>query len=360
MRKAFLIYIGISAALAFNSCESEEALTPSNLDSDRVGDFVASADNEYINTIYTKYNCGLMYEYDPILDFAYTAENDDAVALWEQVSLPMVKEEFVDSEGLMSAENVLEYNQYISNALTFIDTTIFQYFGDEGLMVENMPYKVLLCNSVSSAKSLATAILTESDSRYGAQAINVVNCAFNNQSIVFNINEDFLSQETKVANYRKDNFYIFLSRIMEQQDLYEEVPEEFFTLSSPYYGESIEEVYASDFGIDLEDDSEDAETVPTFVDKEWFYEKGFVDARYFYGSSGLSEISGEKVINKSLSFLASEELDVRSFLNEMIHRDEEELLAFPDVIKEKMKVLLTTIEDWGVDMKAFNPALEVL
>ncbi len=355
------IYTGFLACLILTGCESEEdALTPSNADADRVGDFVNSAGNEYVSSVYETYNCGLMYEYDKIEDFAYTAESDDDVAKWANVDLPMIQELFLNDEGVMVADSLVKYNAYVDSALAYIDSTIFNYIDIDSYIATMMPFKVLLSHSIYTETEIYEGILTESDSRTGSQAIHSLNSVFNRHSIVFNVNlESILLNAEK---FKKDNFYIFISRIMEMHDLYDEVPEDFSLLSSSYYGETIEDVYAEEYGIDLEDDADDAETVPDVVDKDWFYDKGFIDAKYFYNDkNGLTTVNDEpKAIKKEYTFVDDLGTDVRSYLNEMLHRNSEELAAFPDGIKEKMLILYNTLENWGVDLLGFNPDLEVI
>ncbi len=362
MKKKLLIYISVIASLVFAGCESEDTLTPSYKDEDRVAIFVNSANNEYVTSIYNNYNCGLLYEFDSILDFAYTASDDVAADLWSDVKLKMIKESFLDENGEMTSENQTLYEIYLDQSLSYINDIIFQYIRKESIIVEYIPFKVLICDEVfvDNQNGIGTDILTESDSRTGESAIGTVNCVYNRHSLAFNVNQDGLLYNAE--KYRKDNFYIFLCRIMEMHDLYQYISEDFFSLSSEYYGMSIEEVYAEDFDIDLEDDSEGAETVPSVVDKDWFYSKGFIDARFFYNdNTGLTTIDGEeKAIKKSYYFLESLSYDVRSYLNEMLHRNAEELLAFPEVIKDKMNALLDFMDEWGVDLIAFNPDLEVI
>ncbi len=362
MKKILLIYISVIASLMFVGCESEDTLIPSNKDEDRVANFVNSANNEYVTSIYNDYNCGLLYEFDPILDFAYIASDDVAAAKWEDVELKMIKESFVDENGEMTSENEVLYQAYIDQSLSYINDIIFKYIKNGSLMADYMPFKVLICEEVlvDNENGLGDDIITESDSRIGKDASGTVNCMYNRHSLAYNVNQDGLLYNAE--KYRKDNFYIFLCRIMEMHDLYQYISEDFSSLSSEYYGESVEEVYAEDFDIDLEDDSEGAETVPVVVDKAWFYSKGFIDAKYFYNDgAGLTTIDGEeKAIKKSYYFVESLNYDVRSYLNEMLHRNAEELLAFPDEIKNKMNLLLDFMDEWGVDLVAFNPGLEVI
>ncbi len=361
MKNSRLKYIGLLLfTVLFAACETEEELTPSYADSNRVEDFLSQAQNAYVNEVYNRFGCGLMYEYDNILDFAYTAENATAAGKWGAIEIPMMQKAFLNAEGEMTSDSLENYNAYVDKGLAFIDSALIQYFGTSGYIATHMPFKVLLSNGIFTTTSVANTVLTESDSRVGTTAENSLNCVYNDNSIVINVNQDGLL--FNADKFRKDNFYIFLVRMLEMHDLYDEIPGEFSDLSSPYYGLTIENVYADEYGIDLDD--EESDTIPDVIDKTWFYGKGFVDARYFYNRSqgiGLTTINGEaKAIRRTYSFVADLETDFRSYLNEAIHRNADELVVYPATITDKMKLLIQTFDEWGVDIVAFNPDLEIL
>lgn len=359
MKINLIIIYTLITAFGLIACKNEEVLTASLLDNDRVGDFVAGSDNSYVQNIYNNYNCGLMYEFDPILDFAYTAENSTTAEKWGKIEFTQIKTQFLNVQGKMTADSLTKYKAYIAETMTFLDSTIFRYFETEGLIAEKLPFKILLAKNIYSVSSALVLTLVESDSRVGSIAEGSLNCLYNDHSICLNVNQDAL--KFNATKYKKDNFYILLSRIMNMNGLYSQIPEEFYSLSSVYYGRSIAEVYAEDNGLDLTNETE-AALVPATVDKSWFYSKGFIDARYFYNSpTGLTKIDGvEKVIKSSYSFLESGSKDVRSYLNEIIHRNSTELQAFPEEIKTKLKILVESLESWGVKIRLFNPDLEVL
>ena len=359
MRNKLKLIYGFFILFVLASCSKEEVLTPSYSDEDRVGNFVDSCDNQYVKDIYSKYNCGLMYEFDPILDFAYTAENSNTAEKWGAVEFTQIKTQFLNSSAEMTDDSLVKYNAYIDKTMTFLDSTLFQYIGDTGVIVDKLPFKVLLAKTIYSPNSLALSTLIESDSRVGSTSIGSLNCAYNSNSIALCVDQDALLYNA--SKYRKDNFYIFLCRILEMNDLYSQISDDFYATSSNYYDMSMVEVYANDSSIDLTDETEVA-TIPDTLSKAWFYSKGFIDAKYFYNTpTGLTTIDGvAKVIKKTYYFVEDGDADVRSYLNEAIHRNSTELAAFPDEVKAKLVILVETLEDWGVKIREFNPDLEVL
>ncbi|MEH0157702.1 hypothetical protein V6R21_26675 [Limibacter armeniacum] len=358
-----LLYFVIPALL-FSSCvEEEAALEPSNIDQDRISTQI-DLSNETIKRIYNDYNVGLLYEYDTTKDFAYVGGTETMAQVWEAVEIPMIKSLYVDETGGMSTDTVSYYQEHLDGALTFLDTTLFSCFDPEGMIASKMPYKVLLSASVyteSQIRGLSGSVLTESDSRYGSKASGPLRSAFNDHSIVFAMDMEHIANSTD--KYVKENFYAFFSRIIGMHELYNAVPAAFFEGKESYYNQEMEGLFREENGYDEED-------ALTLIDKDWFYSKGFVDAQYFYELSSYKYLKDENnqwvkhikplEVAKTPEFAADEFEDVRAYLNEMIHRDASELEAFPENIKDNMRLLLDTFEGWGVNVKAINPDLEVL
>ncbi|WP_143953976.1 hypothetical protein [Robertkochia solimangrovi] len=349
------------------SCEKEDFLEPSNADTDRVAGQIDLSIPE-IKKWYNEFNMGVLYEYHDTLDFAYAASTDDASRIWETVEIPMMRTIFEDTLGNMIPGNETLYEDYLLEAVKFYDTTLFKYFDPNGKIAEYMPYKVLISESIFSPSYVpggAGTILTESEERYSSTSKNGLRVVYNPHSIVMTFNKD--NVEGDIEGYTKDNFYIFLNRIISMHELYNEIPATFFSGKATYYGQDMEIIYREEMDI------EEEKNVYVF-EKDWFYEKGFVDAQYFYGS-GLrnfyqfydedgnrlpSYIKHEKALVPGYEFVSDKFMDVRSYLNEMMFRDADELLEFPENIQENMKILIDYFEGMGVSILEMNPDLEVL
>ena len=360
MIKNTLIYL-VLIGLGFVSCDSEDTLTPSNADEDRVLSQI-DLSNPDIQNWYTNYGMGVLFEYDNIMDFAYVASSSSEASVWGQVEIPEIKTLFVNDPA--------GYGAYKEEVTSFLSDELFKYFKPNSKIANLMPYKVLLSESVFSPSSVpgeTSHVLTESDSRYSSDAQNGLRSIYNDHSIVFgvNLNEVALDQD----KFIKDNFYILLSRIMRMHNLYDLVPEEFYGAKSIYYGYEMEPIYREENGIG--DDK-----LVFVIDKDWFYELGFIDAKYFFNSElatiyqyydedgnylgVIGSITHPRAIAPDDDFVADKGEDVRAYLNEMIHRNASQILAFPQIVRNNMKILLNLFTDWGVDIVALNPDLEVL
>ncbi|MEL0454672.1 hypothetical protein WJN01_00420 [Flavobacteriaceae bacterium SZ-1-7] len=368
MNRNVFVYL-VFLTLGFSSCETEAELYPTNLDEDRVASQIDFSNSD-VKRLYTDFNMGILFEYNQILDFAYAASSDSEAAQWGSVEIPQVSTLFDNDEtGIVPSENQDDYQTYKNAVVDLLDDNLFKYFKPNTAIAQLMPYKVLVSHSIFTSRNVpgeASNVIIETESRFSSEATNELRTVYNDHSIVFSVNLDDISDVEKFA---KDNFYILLCRIIGMHNLYDQIPNEFYGVKSNYYGLEIEPVYRDEEGID-------EEKLVFVIDKDWFYEKGFIDSKYFFDSEigtiyqyydedgnylgVIGRITHLKAIAPDDEFVNSKEKDVRAYLTEMIHRDADEILAYPQVVRDNMKILLDVLTDWGIDILSLNPDLEVL
>ncbi len=354
MKKHYIIFL-LSSLWFFTACEKEETLTPSYEDVDRVASQV-DLSKPLVKYLYENYQKGLLYEYNDTLDFYYLADTKTVAEKWLNVTVPRVD------------------SQYIDAALTFLDTMIFSYFKEEITVGDNfysgaeimylLPHKMLLAQELYTESSSLFTPVTEADTRSTAD-IGALHGIGNSHSFVFNTDIPTITSSAAQTNsFGKDIMYLLISQVFEINDLYSSLPDEFYSVSSNVYGQDIGDVY-----------EEEGYEIPAnyLVDKDWFYSKGYVDARYFFNKSngglsnyeytqGDSTIYVEKAIfaRSSYSFLSDDAVFVRSYLNECIHTTEDAFDKYPEIILTKFKLLTEYLLDLGVDIVEYNPALNIL
>ncbi|OMP30160.1 hypothetical protein [Mangrovimonas sp. DI 80] len=372
MKKHNILFLLLIAIIAI-SCENEDNLEPSYLDEDRVASQIDVSD-PIINKWYTDLNMGVLYEYDSILDFAYVAGTSNQATTWARIEIPEIRTRFENEAGLIPADQISEYESYKASVTTFLDTALFKYFDASKTIANYMPYKVLISNYVYSPNSVsgeARDVLIESESRKSSSTEGDLRAVYNDHSIVFGVDLDEFTSESTINKYSKDAFYILVSRIISMHNLIDLIPAEFFEGKSEYYAQNMEAIYREE--TEVPDDK-----LVFVVDREWFYSKGFIDAKYFYNSptglttfiqtvdedgnslSIINYIRHRNAIVVSYDFVEDELTDVRSYLSEMIHRNATEIEAFPENIQNNMKLLLDTFTSLGIDIMSVNPDLEVL
>lgn len=405
--KKIIIYAALIGLLV-TACEEEDSLTPSLLDENRV-EVLLEQQGEYgaqplIEKWYTDYNTGVLFEYQDTLDFIYLAASQNSNNVWKDLSFPQIRTMYLDEEGNLPEENIADYMDYVEKGLVFLDTTIFDYILPGSSIAGMMPPKILISASLSG-KASATNYWTEGD--YGVSSNNSANfhSVFNTHAMVFNVNQENL--ELGADSYIKDNFYLFICKLYEQNSLYDRFNEDIYKYSEPYFNTSIMDAYIADYG---EDQEAWTELTPNGkIPLSWLLEKGFIDAEGFYGFSFKSyrettypvdengdyivwdgegsygyirdedgnyyrDEDGNRIkflrvyvyhdyINVDLDndddlFLEDKAEFIRSYTNQLLYSTYDELNAYPDNVKTSLILIANTLIDWGIDLLAFNPELE--
>ncbi|MBD0830630.1 hypothetical protein [Aestuariibaculum sediminum] len=370
MRLPIYVMLLLGGLSVISCSNSEDDLEWTQTEVDRVLTQM-DANNPTVVNILETYNTGVLYEYDRIMDFAYIAGSKVDAETWDKVEIPMLKQKYSDSLGNVLPLEEEVYKAEAGNAITFIDTTLFKYFKPNSIVSELMPYKVLLSDEVylqSRIYGEIGQVLTESESRVRYSAEFGQMAIYNKHSIAFAVNPSDLNSASAIQMRKRDNFYIMVSRIMDMHGLYAQIPASFSEGKSAYYNKEMGVVYREELEI-AEEKRIDV------IDKDWFFEKGFIDATYFYASFGLitfyqyydednnrlpSRIVHPKALRPTYDFVSNRREDFRAYLNEMIHRNANQLQAFPDNIKANIVMLRDLLMSWGVDIVAMNPALETL
>lgn len=348
------------------SCSSEAVLEPSLADTDRVATQI-DLSKPLVKRLYDDLNIGLLYEFNPVMDFAYAAGSAASASKWGDIELTQMKSSFLDADGNLPSTSVVAYRAYVDQLLAYVDANLFQYIHKTELNAQFLPYKILLCDDIYTPTAIPSSVFSDSESRIGVTIIGSLHSVFNIHSLAINLNPaNVAANKTK---FRNDNFYIFLCKFLEVHDLYSKVPEAFYSAKTSYYGKVMEAIYRTEKNID-------ATKLVHVIDKPWFYSKGFVDSKYIVNYPiGLSNyvqrtnedgvtispsITHVNAIRPSYTFVAGIKVDVRSYLDVMIHRNGAEINAYPETVKVNMRLLITMLNDYGVDIRGFNPALDVL
>ncbi len=382
--KKYILAFGI-LSVVMTACSKEDDLTPSLEDRDRAIE-LADQSKPLVKRLVEKFNCGLLYEYDANQDFRYTAEGLSETEKWNDIEMPTIKEDrFTDKDGNSIDEfeyimnfpdrsiTISSYEEHVDAALSFLDTTLFAYYLENSKIAECFPNKILLASQLRAGKETGLEALTISDSRIASYTRDKsLRSVYNRNSIVFNGNMKDIAPS--YDTYKKDNFYVFTVRMMDMYDLYKEFPDELFTSVEPFYGDTIGEAYGL----------EAPYLYSPYIPVEWYHELGFIDTKYFnqwevaykrdystneYYDPYIKSSSGfgsSNRIRPRHMFLMNREEDIRSFLNELIHRSavsDRYKLGFDD-LPENMRLRSRAMADvfisLGIDLRALNPEIESL
>lgn len=383
--KTYILNLVVLLAL-LASCE-EEPLTPSFADEDRA---ITQADKSkpLVAHLVDKFNCGLLFEYDENLDFRYTAEDKTTADKWNSIDFPMMNTvAFEDENGAPISYDfnfpdrtitATNYQEYVDASLNFMDSTLFCYFDASKKIGSQFPNKILLSNELKNNSSTGFYYLEMTDSRTADDTGNAyLRSVCNRNAIVFNGNLQDIARTWE--SYKKENLYVFILRMLTNNDWVNQMPKELFPESvTKLYSDTIGHAY----GYVLT--TENLELAPGFDAEEpidannWYQNLGFIDSYYFntheaqYSTSDESMYSTasegfgteRQILNKH--FFPDKTNDVLSFLNELIHRKAEttdETVGWNDLpapCKARAKGFAQFYINMGIDMVGINPDVAVL
>jgi hypothetical protein len=85
---------------------------------------------------------------------------------------------------------------------------------------------------------------------------------------------------------------------------------------------------------------------------------GTVWEKVYHDDGSYTWVKHYDALKPNFTFVADEEEDLRSYINELMFRDADELAAFPENIKSNLMIIYELVTSWGVDLDAINPELE--
>ncbi len=317
--KKILLYLFLLGLFA-TACQ-EDDLTPSMADTDRVAELL-DTEKALIKKWYDNYNTAVLYEYNDTLDFKYQAGSQSGNSTWSGVSMPEIKSLFLNEDGQLPADSLAKYNEYVDKALVFLDTTLFAYIKTDSRIAKMMPPTLLISASLSSSKTISSPVHFKADYSVPSSEIYNFHALFNRHSMVFNVNQENLELDSD-QNYMKDNFFLMICKLLDQNNLYDEFDTEIYRYSDPYFGVNIRDTYIEDYG---EDREEWTDLTPNGrIKLDWFFSKGFVDAEGFYSgllTSEYSHMETQKNINgKWVELADNESYTNRDENNQWIQQD---------------------------------------
>ena len=242
--------------------------------------------------------------------------------------------------------------EVVDYALEQLDAMVFAYFSDE--FKRRLPHKLLLADMVETGSVNPDNLMSESDVEEEGTVTVIANeysylLAFNKASM-----ESF--SEAKLKDLRDVKLYHLISYVIDKHDLYQEIPESFYSQVNYLHGRSVDSVA-------MEEKELPVGTGPykNYYTPEWYMGLGMALTLHSPNKSASSNLDLRLRIDNSLYF-PDRERDFRNFLCVMIFSDEDDLREFylsSSLFCDRMKIVMQLLEGWGVDVLRINPALEM-
>lgn len=326
MMNKYILFIGITLMLLIGGCEDKEHLTPSLMENDWMEELDMS--NPIVKKYYDTYGVGLMTHYDLNKDLRYNmASATVQEGQWDKLQAPE-----------------LERKTEIDSAFTFIQTTLLQYFVKDEFIRNYFPRKIILARELildNSGNGICEECM-ESDKLVSFLGNNSLHSIYTKSSFAFSVKlATIYYNATNLYDYKMDNLYLFLSCLFRLNNLYDELGNDFYLPSMKNcYSRKLKEVYVE------EGNSEDATDVPV----GWYWEKGFVSNLYMNNPTTANKI----LLDNNFP---DRERDVRMCINQLLFMKSKTWNQYPDQVKERLTVLVSKFDEWGIDIRGVNPVV---
>lgn len=349
MKKIYLLLL----CMGILACNKDEQLTPSNIDKDRLTeqlDLSKPLVKEYKN----KYDVNILLNFSDTLDFKFGMWKTSTRDLWANINISHIAPLEADANLALFDEIVLQcFQDEITTPAklggkTYQSTFKRDYF----------PYKILLADTVTTDGNKTSPDLMLAEAEVMAVSEDTWYGLWNGYEQLFAVSKpqwDKLSTTNK-SNVRKRMLFSFLVNMVNEHNLYKQIPEEFFAPVASLYNTDIK-------ALALLEGAPDHTTSTEYIGVQWYIDKGMVLSKR---SPIATSASFALRLNKSSAlYFPSRNVDVRNFLNVIICENTTSntgpikgyYLKSP-LFKQRMKIMIETLYSWGIDVFAINPVME--
>lgn len=333
--KKYLICLATTLTLA--ACEKEKALTPSLSEQDWSSDLDMT--NPTVKSLWQDYRVGVLTNWNPSRDLLFNLQG-----YWNNLELTKFEEQ-----------------AQIDEAFTFLNESLLSYFTNKEFVKECFPRKILLCGEVflNATTNNLCPQTCESDWRVSEYGNNSLHSIFNEATFAMSVKLSTINFSAENRNnYMRDNMYLFLAFLFERNNLYDELGSDFYiTGMEDCYGRRMSGDAAMNNGEPgvwvAEGGALDTELVPM----SWYLNKGFVPTKYLN-----APIDGQIRIKngsdtRSYRF-PDRKREVLTMINQLIAMSQTDWDQYPAIVQNRFAALVTRFDEWGIDIRSLNPAIE--
>lgn len=328
----------------FIGCDDDDDLTPSLQEIDWVDSL--DMNNPKVKAYYEKYGVGLLTRFDTIRDIRYNINS-----YWNRLKLTK-----------------LERTTEIDSAITYWEEAFFQYFTNDDFIKEYFPRKIILAREVYmdyNSNNTYCPVCEESDARVGSYAVNSLHSIYSKGAFAFSVKMNTIYyNEENYNNYKLDNLYIFLANIFELHNLYDVFGADFYLASmEKCYGRRFsgeKSVWEGEMGVYVE---EGGSPDDLYVDKYWYWNRGFVSTAVVNPVvktgkyKDMVTLRSENGITGLYKF-PDKQREVRTLINQMLFVTQEVWDSYPEIVKNRIAILMKKFDEWGIDIRSINPVME--
>ena len=332
MKKIFII-LSLTASAMLLSCSGEDELSPSLSDKDRLPELLDTS-IPTVKEYKDNYGINMLYQFDDTLDFKFGFYQNATNNLWKKIIVTK-----------------LDTKEKVDFAFEKFNEDITPYFNDT--FKKMMPKKILMADIVELESNpdnlMGEADVTETGTVNAISAKFSYMLAYNKESM-----ETF--KEVKLANMRKTKLFHLICTVINNNNLYSQVPDGFSSEVKHLYGASVD-------SLAQEEPELPVGTGPyaSYYTPEWYIGLGLPITLHSPNRTAGSNFTQRVRKNSSLS-VPDFERDFRNFVCVMVFESESNIKTYylpSELFCRRMAIALQTMKQWGIDVEAINPAMKL-
>ena len=336
MKKITKYTLMLAGLLSFSSC-SEDDLAPSLTETDRMNELL-DMNNPIVKDLKENYQVNLLTNFNDTLDFKFGFYTTTANERWEAIKITHLPDEEVQ----------YAIDQYNGEVLQFLSPEFKKM----------LPSKILLSQTTDISDCHGNPDKTLA--RVDEPEEGYVTVIANEYSYMCSYNKEGLEGATsQIKNtLRGHKLYHMISTVMNRHKLFEAIPQAFKDPVKDFYGMSLDSLARMEPELPVIPAYR-----PRYYKPEWYIGKGFAITKNSPNTRNFTTVYERTLrIESQDCYVPYYSDDFKNFVHLMCYGKEsnfEKYYLKSPVFCERMRLAIETLEGWGVNIRAFNPYLEI-
>lgn len=332
--KLYTYCLLLVALVGLHGCYDEDKLSPTPLEEDRLLELL-DMDKPLVRKMKESYGVNLLTRFSDTLDFYFGLYDRGAWNIWNAILIRHLPAEHTDF------------------ALEKFDEMVMGYFKNDEFIKRCFPRKILLTKEILGNVTVPDPFVMEPDNR----EVSSMTAIGTNYVYAFGFDKEIIDvlKPSLLELLRNTKLYCFVSWLYEHNNLYADIPEEFYGLVDGLHREKLANIATR------EPESPIVEfDGGEYYSVEWYIGKGMALTQNSPVSAVGMAFNQRLKVDESVSF-PTKERDFRNFLNVIFCETEANIRTYyleSEVFKRRMRIVLDLLKSYGIDFTGSKPVLK--
>ncbi|MEG2341184.1 MAG: hypothetical protein RSB69_10605 [Odoribacter sp.] len=330
--KNYIFFLLFVIVFSLHGCNREDDLTHTPFEEDRLLGLL-DMNHPLVKSIKEDLGIYLLTQFSDTLDFKFGLYAKGTWGNWDNIEI------------------VHQPAEDVAFALEQFDRMVFSYFDNEEFNKRCFPRKILIAKEIIGDVLAPDVILREPDN----QEVGSWSAIGGKYSYLFAFDRSVFGvlDPEQIASLRNVKLYCFISWLYNYNDLYKEIPEEFYALTEGLHREKLATIARTEDPSPIEKGR---------YNVNWYIGKGMAITKNSPSQTTSNDFLNRLKIysNDQLAF-PSKERDFRNFLNVIFCETEQNIRTYylgAEIFKKRMQMVLNLLKSYGIDFTETKPVLK--